>query len=201
MFRGTADSHAETSAIMSYIPHGQKYQPPAAGVSSANCWLRPDLCHNLQRQEELPPEKQMHRTLSSSSVHLCVGVFTHVSRKLILTSESQKSKSLMPVLKFCCLLASLSFWLFSADLLTRNCHCSSRALRRAWEHIIVVKIQSSACLETLKFKSQLLWYESSLLLKSNFNIKTIHCSAPSCRILSILSRYNEIQQQKVHIII
>lgn len=48
------------------------------------------------------------------------------------TSESQKSKSLMPVLKFCCLLASFSFWLFSADFCTRNCHWSARAARRAW---------------------------------------------------------------------
>lgn len=48
-----------------------------------------------------------------------------------ITSESQKSKSLIPVLKFCCLLASFSFWLFSADFCTRNCHWSARAARRA----------------------------------------------------------------------
>lgn len=47
------------------------------------------------------------------------------------TSESQKSKSLMPVLKFCCLLASFSFWLFSADFCTRNCHWSAKAASRA----------------------------------------------------------------------
>ena len=49
-----------------------------------------------------------------------------------LTSESQKSKSLIPVLKFCCLLASFSFWLFSADFCTRNCHWSAKAASRAW---------------------------------------------------------------------
>lgn len=47
------------------------------------------------------------------------------------TSESQKSKSLIPVLKFCCLLASFSFWLFSADFCTRNCHWSAKAASRA----------------------------------------------------------------------
>lgn len=72
-----------------------------------------------------------NKQASDLAITFCT-VFTHVFGMQILTSESQKSKSLMPVLKFCCLLASLSFWLFSADLLTRNCHCSSRALRRAW---------------------------------------------------------------------
>lgn len=115
---------------MSCVPHGQKYQPPAAGVSSADCWLKPDPFHNPQRQEGLPPEKQYHASVFEIICFLIVPVF--IVGNQIVTSESQKSKSLMPVLKFCCLLASLSFWLFSADLLTRNCHCSSKALRRAY---------------------------------------------------------------------
>lgn len=44
------------------LPHGQKCQPLAVGVSSANYSLRPDLCHNPQRQAELPPKKQTHQT-------------------------------------------------------------------------------------------------------------------------------------------
>lgn len=90
---------------------------------------------------------QMHRRSSQGSWKL-------LQYKLIFTSESQKSKSLMPVLKFCCLLASLSFWLFSADLLTRNCHCSSSALRRAWEDMIAGEILTHQLVQTKKKKKK-----------------------------------------------
>lgn len=46
------------------------------------------------------------------------------------TSPSQKSMSLTPALYVCCLLASFSFSLFSADLLTRSSHCPRRLSRR-----------------------------------------------------------------------
>lgn len=124
------------------LPHEQIYQPPAAGVSSADCWLKPDLCHNPLMQEALPPEAITFNPVWNV---LCIFVSLCTSDDDSLTSESQKSKSLMPVLKFCCLLASLSFWLFSADLLTRNCHCSSRALRRAWRNKVTFQQNDFHC--------------------------------------------------------
>lgn len=61
---------------MNCVPHGQKYQPPAAGVSSAGCWQRPDLYHNLQKQGALPPEKQQiyiytNNNMRHTLTHLC----------------------------------------------------------------------------------------------------------------------------------
>lgn len=73
---------------MSCVPHGQKYQPPAAGVSSADCWLKPDPFHNPLRQEGLPPEKQHHASVFEIICFLLVPVFI-VGRLLPQRARSQ----------------------------------------------------------------------------------------------------------------
>lgn len=128
------------------LPHGQRCQPPGAGASLAGCWLRPDPSHNPQRREELQPADRV-KSRKHDHVWFSNWTISVWGSETQLTSDSQKSKSFMPVLKFCCLLASFSFWLFSADLFTRNCHCSSRATKRDWRqhtHGSVIQLYHSS---------------------------------------------------------
>lgn len=101
-------------------------------------YYRTTLWYNQKKKNKPNPfkGKQCSRksNISKSNTNLKKEVLQVINSHLI-TSESQKSKSLIPVLKFCCLLASFSFWLFSADFCTRNCHWSARAARRAYRKV------------------------------------------------------------------